>query len=337
MKILHYVGYPLGWAKGGHAIQIMNIIQAIDRLGVVNEWLDHSRIEGQAADIVHYWTRPPNDSHWHYARQQRFKLVISELHALGAMRPRWQWHLRRYLAIGLRHALGRNLYGSFGAGLYPICDAAIAVTPQEADYMRIVFGAPTDKTCWIPNGVDDLFLAQGGVSEEFHGLLYIGYICERKNSVAVAKAARQAQVPIKFVGDGPFGKNDAYLNEFKSLVDDKYVFWAGEITERERLATMLRGSRGLLLASRSEASPLSILEALACKCPVMASSLRNLRAYYGDAICYCHPPALPIFITELQAFHEACKNGLSQNFPVSSWADVGLEYFRVYQKILGHE
>ena len=335
MKVLHYVGYPLAWAKGGHTIQIMRTLQALERHGVVNEWLDHSRLDVQAGDVVHYWTRPPNDSHWQYARRQGFKLVISELHALGAMRPHWQWLLRCYMAQVLRCALGSNLYGSFGAGLYPACDAAVAVTPQEAEYMRIVFGAPTDKLFCITNGVEDLFLTRGGSSEEFNGLLYIGYICERKNSVAVAEAARYAQVPIKFIGDAPFGKNDVYFNKFKSLVDNRYVFWVGEITQRERLAAMLRGARGLLLASRSEASPLSILEALACKCPVMVSALRNLRAYYGDAICYCHQPEHPAFYKELQGFYIDCKNGLQQNFPVLTWNDVGREYFRVYQKILG--
>ena len=171
--------------------------------------------------------------------------------------------------------------------------------------------------------------------EPFAGLLYIGYICERKNSVAVARAARLAHVPVKFVGGAPFGANDPYVDEFKSLVDGHAVQWAGEITRREQLAGMIRGARGVLLASQSEASPLSLLEALACQRPVMASALRNLRAYYGDAICYCQQPDRPGFPGELRAFFDRCQQGLVQTFPVSRWAEVGAAYARVYRQVLG--
>jgi len=333
MKVLHYLGYPLAWAKGGHTVQIMRTLEALERQGVVNAWLDPARLEAQTADVLHYWTRPPGDFHWQLARRQGFKLVISELHAVGAMRPRWQWPLRRWLAQGLRCGLGANLYGAFGAGIYPACDAAVAVTPAEAAYMRIVFGAPAEKTCCIPNGVDDVFFDQTIQPEPFAGLLYIGYICERKNSVAVARAARQALVPVKFVGGAPFGAHDSYVDEFKSLVDGRAVLWTGEVQQRERLAAMIRGAQGVLLASRSEASPLSILEALACRRPVLVSALRNLRAYYGSAICFCHQPDHPAFIGELQAFRTQCQNGLRQQVNVSRWTDVGLEYARIYQKI----
>ena len=97
---------------------------------------------------------------------------------------------------------------------------------------------------------------------------------------------------------------------------------------------MIRGAQGVLLASRLEASPLSLLEALACQRPVMASALRNLRAYYGDAICYCHQPDQPAFAGELRAFYAQCQQGLRQQFHVSSWADVGAAYAAVYRKIL---
>lgn len=333
--VLNYVSYPLGWAKGGHAVQIFETQRALAQLGYEIRWLHNEVTEPEPADILHYWTRPPNDSHWQLARRQGLKLVISELHATGTLRPRWRWPLRRWLSKGLRRALGANLYGSFGAGIYPACDAAVAVTPQEAEYMRVVFGAPAEKTCCIPNGVDDVFFDRSGPVEPFEGLLYIGYICARKNSVAVARAARAAGVPVKFVGGAPFGPNDPYVEEFKTLVDGQQVQWTGEITQRARLAAMIRGARGVLLASRSEASPLSLLEALACQRPVMASGLRNLRAYYGDAICYCHQPDQPVFSSELRSFYGQCSQGLQQRFQVPRWTEVGAAYAGIYRRVLG--
>ena len=55
VKILHYVGYPLAWAQGGHAVQIRQTIAALEELGVQNEWLDPARPTAQPGDILHYW------------------------------------------------------------------------------------------------------------------------------------------------------------------------------------------------------------------------------------------------------------------------------------------
>lgn len=335
MRVLFYVGYPLAWAKGGHALQILESKRALERLGCEVRWLHHEDLELPEADIVHYWTRPPNDFHWRLARQHGLKLVISEYHQAAVLRPRWSWPPRRWLAGGLRRALGRNLFAFFGAGIYGECDAAIAVTDAEADYMRVVFGAAADKVHAIPNGADDVFFDSTIAPESRDSLLYVGYICERKNSVAVAKAAVAAGVPITFAGGAPFGEADAYVAEFKSLVDGTRVSWLGEISDRRRLAALIRGSRGVVLASQNEGLPLSVLEALACGKPVLCSNLPNLRAYYGDAIDYCHQPDRPEFLAELKTFNRRCQEGYRREFAVPRWDDVGRAILDIYGRVSG--
>ena len=335
MKALFYVGSPLGWAKGGYTIQIFESKRALEKLGVLVTWLHHEDTEIPPADIIHYWGRPPNDFHWQLAQKQGLKIVISELHQSAVLRPRWIWPLRRWMAWCLCHCIGRNLYGMFGADIYQFCDAAIAVTPYEMYYMQVVFNAPVGKTHYIPNGVDDIFFDQTIGPEPFDGLLYIGYICERKNSVAVAEAATKAQVPVKFIGASPFAENDPYVTYFKTLVDGKFVTWAGEVTDRTRMAAMIRGAHGVVIASQNEAVGLCVLEGFACSKPAMVSNLPNLRVYFEDAVDYCHQPQHPAFARELQEFYRCVvQAGMKQEFPVVTWDDVGRQIFDVYKQVL---
>jgi glycosyltransferase involved in cell wall biosynthesis len=335
MRVLFYVGYPLAWAKGGHTLQILESKRAVEQLGCEVQWLHHEDIDIPRADVIHYWSRPPHDFHWQLARQQGLKIVISEYHQAAVLRPRWTWPWRRWMAQGLQRALGRNLFSFFGADIYKECDAAIAITTAEAEYMQVVFEANSSKIHCIPNGVDDVFFDNTLSPEPINSLVYIGYICERKNSVSVAKAALSAGVPITFVGGAPFGTSDPYVTEFMSLVDNARVSWLGDVADRHRLASIIRGSRGVLLASKNEGLPLSILEALACKKPVCCSNLPNLRSYFGNAITYCHQPQSSEFINELQRFSETCETGTTISFPVPSWREVGQSIVNVYIKATG--
>jgi len=333
VKVLHYVGYPLAWARGGHAVQIHQTIAALEKLGVQNEWLDHARPDRQPGDLLQYWTRPPSDFHWQLARAQGLRLVIQELHGPGASRPSWFWKIRRAQRRALRSLLGANLYGHFGAGIYQHCAAAVAVTPLEAAYMIQVFDAPRARVHFIPNGVDDVFFDDSVAPCVFDGLVYLGHICPRKNSLAVARAAKQARMAIQFVGDAPVAQDD-YFRAFQAEVDNQYVFWKGAISDRKSIAALLRGCRGVLLTSRHESNPLSLLEALACGKPVMAPDLPPLRSFYKDAVLFAPAPEDGRFIPLLKRFDAMCRRDYRQTFPVLSWTAVARRYADIYAAIM---
>jgi len=65
----------------------------------------------------------------------------------------------------------------------------------------------------------------------------------------------------------------------------------------------------------------------------MVAALPNLRAYYRDAISYCHQPQHPKFVRELQDFSRRCHDGLAQRFPVVNWDEVGRQIQHVYRQI----
>lgn len=338
MKALFYVGYPLYWAKGGYTTQIIQTKQSLEKQGVEVRWLHHEDVEFENphGDLIHYWTRPPSDFHWELARANGYKIAISELQQSAVLHPNWTWGFRGRAKSLIRRIIGRGLYSTLGIGIYMAADAAIAVTPYEAEYMVKVFGANPAKTHFIPNAVEGVFLNRDIQPIPTPGLIYVGYICDRKNNLEVARAAIKARVPITFVGGPLLGESDPYFQEFRKLVDGVTVKWAGEVRDRERLAGLLRGSAGFLLASKNEGSPLSVLEAIACGRPAMVSDQPNMRAYYGKAVDYCVQPDLPQFVEQLGSFYERCKNGHSSVFPLLSWDQVGRQISEIYRGILGN-
>lgn len=333
MKVLYYVGYPLAWAEGGHAIQIRETIRAVETCGVETGWLHPEDTHPPSGDVLHYFSRPPSDAHWQLARQRGLRLVISEIHQGAVLRPRWQWPLRGQFGHLLPLLMGRGFHATTGVNIYTAADAALALTEAEADYMRVVMRAPADRVHVVTNGVEPVFFDGSVPPEPFSGLLYAAYICERKNSIAVAQLAKRAGVPVKFVGP-PLETDSAYARAFAKEVDDPFVCWVPEPQTRLRMAAHYRGACGSFLASQNEGLPLALLESLAAGTPVMAPDLPNLRQHFGDAIRYLPPPDQPAAVGALQDFYAACQQGLKQSLQVPTWDDVGRHVANIYRQIL---
>ena len=333
MRVVFYVDYPLSWAKGGHAVQIMETKKCLEELGVEILWLHHEDLIEQEADVLHYWSLPPNDMHWKLARARGLKIVISTLHQQSVLRPKWSWGLRRLMTPFAEMMLGHGLFGLLGHEVYSNCDAAIAVTPYEREYMIKALGAKRSETFYVPNGIDSMLFDREMPQIQFDGLTYVGYISERKNSLEVAKAAKRANVPIRFIG-GPAFKNDPYFMNFKKEVDNRAVFWEGEVTDKKQLVSYIKGSKGLVLASKNEAVGLVVLDALAVGKPVLLSDLPNLRQYFGPNVTYCSQPTGKKFIIELEDFFKnPPRRAMDKSF-LLTWMAVAKLIKGIYDRVL---
>ncbi len=333
MKVLFYVNYPLGWARGGSTVQIMESKKGLEKLGVEVSWLHHEDLAVPQSDIIPYWGRPPNDQHWQLAKKWGCKVVASDQNPQSVLRPRWTWRARGASSPILKKIMGAGLYGTLGVGFYTGCDAVFVLSPYEQDYVHRVFKTPQSKLHVIPNGVDPIFLDQSIRGLAFDGLVYIAYIRDIKNSIPVARAAKKQGVRVKFIG-GIHSGEDSYAEVFKQEVDNKWVFWEGEVTDRGKLAALIRGSKGSFIAGQFEAQSISILESLASGVPVMMSGFPNLKSFYGNRITYCHPADNARFPHELKAFYDNCGLGLKQIFPVLTWNQVSERIAEIYQSIL---
>ena len=333
MKLIYYVNFPLAWAKGGVTIQIMETKRGLEKLGIEVSWLHHEDLTGSRADIIHYWGRPPSDEHWQLAKKQGCKIVASIQNAQAVLRPEWTWKAKRAAGPFLRKIMGAGLYANLGIGFHAESDALLVLNPYEGEYVERVFEAPHSIVHVVPNGVDSIFFDKSIAPVDFDGLVYNAYVRDIKNTVEVARAAKQQGVRVKFIG-GIHSEDVAYGRAFKEEIDNQYVFWEGEVTDRARMAALIRGARGSFIAGQYEAQSISILESLACGVPVMMSNFKNLQSFYGGHIAYCHPATDARFPGELKDFYQQCAGGLKQRFNVLTWDDVAKQVAQIYKSIL---
>jgi glycosyltransferase involved in cell wall biosynthesis len=333
LRVLFYVGYPLAWAQGGHATQITMTKQALERVGINIHWLRHEEDTIPAGDIIHYWGRPPSDQHFRLARRAGYKLVISDMLPTTSGVSKVGRFFRHQAALLMRHILGEGLYSNLGMQIYQECDAAILLNNEDLEYLIEVWRLPPDRGYIVQNGVEDTFFDQEITPIHFDGLVSLGYICDVKNSLEVAMAARKAGVPIKFIG-GTRVEDMEYEDRFRQLIDNNLTHWVGKVESKEAVAAHLKGARGLVLASKYEAQGLAALEALACKKPVLLSDLRNLRGFYGNSVMYSHQPSNPLFIRELQQFLAVSEGWDRPSFPVLTWQQVAERIANIYRGIM---
>src|SRR5581483_1864610 len=110
----------------------------------------------------------------------------------------------------------------------------------------------------IPNGVDDVFTADGPAAEGDY-VLAVGTLEPRKNLARVAEACRGLE--LRVVGARGWG----------GVEPPAGATFLGEVTDEE-LARLYRGARCLVYPSLYEGFGLPVAEALACGCPVVTTA-----------------------------------------------------------------
>src|SRR5688572_28607316 len=97
--------------------------------------------DAQRGDLIHFFGRPSH-SYVEFAHAKGLKVIIAEL--LTGLGSRGAF--ARRLQSGVIRVLRRSFFfDRMGWRAYQLADAAVALTPWEAQLMREVFGAPGDR------------------------------------------------------------------------------------------------------------------------------------------------------------------------------------------------
>ena len=170
-------------------------------------------------------------------------------------------------------------------------DAFIGVADAHADHLVQNERFPAGKVNTIYNGVDcDRFKPQDasiirrelGIAADAPVVGILAALRPEKNHelfLAGAKEIRQAVPAAQFivVGDGPKRAELAQLASELGLADAVHF-----VGSRSDVPTLLAACDIVALTSHNEASPVSILEALACGVPVVASNVGSVRETVVD-------------------------------------------------------
>ncbi len=199
------------------------------------------------------------------ARQAKVPVVLSALHSTG-----WP-----------------DGVGRLNRMLTPITDGFIAVARQHAEYQVNQEKFPSHKVFLIPNGIDkDRFIFDAksrlawrkkfGISVEAPVVGIVAALRPEKNHDLFLEVARRVSNSVpeaRFVvaGDGPERARLEMLANQKGIAD-RVVF----VGSTHDVCGVLSMMDLFALTSHNEASPVSIMEALSCERPVVATDVGSI-------------------------------------------------------------
>ena len=192
--------------------------------------------------------------------------------------------------------------------LTPITDAFIAVAQSHGRHLVAGERLPADKVFVIPNGIDTQRFTPAAVdrttlrqrlrlSQQSQLVTLVAALRPEKNHarfLRIAFATRKQRDNVEFliVGDGP--QRVELESLARSLNISRYVHFLGA---RHDIPDLLAASDVFLLTSDNEASPVSILEAMSCGLPVVASQVGSI-----DELIVDHETGFCVPVTDEHAY-----------------------------------
>jgi glycosyltransferase involved in cell wall biosynthesis len=210
-------------------------------------------------------------------------VFLSEIRQVLSLNKGYGLLGRRLLSF-LYYYVGWELLGAW------VCDALIAVSDEVARSLPRWCGVRSDKVYTVYNGVDITAFApdrnareavrtQYGVSSAERLIIFLSHVTKQKGlhlllNCLPAVLAQQGQTKVLVAGTGD------YLAEAKRLVEvmglHSHVMFAGHVPH-ERTADYLNAADLYVLPTlRQEGLPFSLVEAMACQKPVIASRIGGI-------------------------------------------------------------
>ncbi|MCL4442313.1 MAG: glycosyltransferase family 4 protein [Firmicutes bacterium] len=176
--------------------------------------------------------------------------------------------------------------------------AVITVSLSEQEQIIKNYAPDRDRLHVIQNGaISKNFLdnIEGVSTPPEHSshpfVLFVGSLSKAKNLQAVLQAidilGNDEGVSLVVVGEGGKTFNKGEFNYSEKLISK--VDFKGQVDDLRELIQFYRSASCLVFPSLYESSGLPPIEAMACGCPVIASSIPALMERCGDAAVYCDP------------------------------------------------
>lgn len=191
-----------------------------------------------------------------------------------------------------------------------------------------------DRLCFIPNGLDIDRVDR--VSEKslqyspngHYTVASVGRLIPVKNPLSVLRAFQQSADQasrLVFIGEGRL--RDLLVQEIKTRELEEHVALTGLIP-RNNVYENLRKADVVVSASRVEGLPIAVIEAMACRCPVILSDIAPHREIAGgaDFIPLIPPDDVAGFAREIQRYKQ---------MPTAARAEIGAKCRKLVEERFG--
>ncbi len=282
MKVLFNCHIPFMLAHGGMQVQLEQTKAALEKIGVETDYLEWWN-ERQAGDVLHHFATVPADL-VRRAQNKGWSVANTILLSQTCNRPRGALLLRQVLIRMARAApLPHSLQQRWCA--FQLCDRVFVSLEAEKQVLVRLYAVPKNRVRVVPLGLSELLLKAEPASRTGDYLISHGTIAPVKNTVELAQLALEAKVPVLFVGK-PFAAGNSYWEQFRQLVDSKYVRYLEHVASESQMVGLLQRARGFVLKSHFENWSLATHEAAACGLPVLLPDLPWSRERFGTQARY---------------------------------------------------
>jgi glycosyltransferase involved in cell wall biosynthesis len=318
MKVLFNCHVPFMLAHGGAQVQIEQTKAALEQIGVETAYLEWWN-DAQTGDILHHFGMIPIEV-IRQAQKKGWKVVNTILLSENCNRPRRALLLRRVL---IRAAMAAPLPQATNLHYHAfrLCDRVLVSLEAEKQILVRSYGVPERSVRKLPLGLKESFLKAGPGPRTGDYLISHGTITPIKNSIELARLAIEAQVPVLFVGK-PFAEGDAYWEQFRALVDNKYVRHQPHIAGEAEMIGLLQRARGFVLKSRFENWSLAAHEAVACGLPLLLPDLPWSRERFGSQASYFPRRGAAQSAAALRTFYQQSPSMPPPKVRLYSWKEV---------------
>jgi glycosyltransferase involved in cell wall biosynthesis len=318
MKVLFNCHVPFMLAHGGAQVQIEQTRAALEEIGVETAFLEWWN-ERQTGDVLHHFGAIPPEM-VRQARKKRWKVVNTILLSENCNRPRRALLLRRVL---IRTMLAATLpqASRLHWHSFRLCDRVVVSLEAEKQILVHSYGVEECAVRKVPLGLRQAFLKAGPGPRSGDYLISHGTIAPVKNTVELARLAVAAQVPVLFVGR-PFAEGDSYWQQFRKLMDNKYIRHQPHVNSEIEMIGLLQRARGFVLKSRFENWSLAAHEAAACGLPLLLPDLPWSRERFGTQASYFPSKGPAQEVAALGRFYQQAPTAPPPKVRLYSWREV---------------
>ncbi len=236
--------------------------------------------------------------------------------------------------IEILHGKSSSLFSNkYEKNAFTWADAITAGSTEAYDYYK-KFGP---NVFFIPNGIDIASLPSGIDTRYKKQIIFAGRLSKEKGIRTVIETAKNLpkDIDLLIVGDGP---EKFFVTE--SIKNYQNIHYLG-YQPKEKIIPLIRGSKLLIQPSIAEGISATLLEAMACNTPVIATNIGgNIELFNNDCGILIEPENSNELLTQIICFiddekklEKISKLALSQvqNY---TWLNIGQKYLDLYKKLL---
>lgn len=336
MKVLLYDSTCAYLTPGGKTTHALKLQQAISKLGVdiqFARWWDKSQ---EDADIIHFLVADAKMAR--LAKGKGMKTFFSMIFDFESNKSERQKKIQI-----LKNKLIDKFPTSVRSAAYwqalPYMDNIQFMHKYDQENALRYFPNFIDKkkTIIIPHAYDpsDINISLHLNIDDMHFptkyLISVANISKRKQSVKLARLAKQAQVPVVFMGS--HNVNDAYFKDFEQEVDNQYVFFPGYVSKEWRDSIESHAS-GYVLLSLGESGCIAVYEAAAYRIPLLLSNLPWAWGYESPTdIYFCDQHDEAKAIQQLKEFYNIANKMNHTPFTIHTWSEIAKLYVEQYKQL----